>query len=103
MQLIQNENSVILEGNLQVEDVEKMKAFLEQSRILNWNCRELEIEDAQAMASLTSLIKKLLTEGNSITLLAPPQLLMHNLYRLGFYPHPLLKVVEIRQEEVYSS
>lgn len=104
MQLIKEENRIVLQDYLRASDLPQLAQCLEGSFITQqvWECADLDIEDGAAMAGLTSLLKNALSRGVALTLIAPPQLLMHNLYRVGFYPHPLLVAIDIRREEAYS-
>ncbi len=63
---------------------------------------EVDIGDGPAMAALTSALKRLLLTGHVLTLVGPPQLLVHNLYRVGYYPYTGLQVEGLRQDEAYG-
>jgi hypothetical protein len=55
-----------------------------------------------AMAAWTGGLTSALRAGQRVVLHDPPQLLVHNLYRVGCYPHPLLMVHNPREEEPYG-
>jgi hypothetical protein len=67
------------------------------------DCAQADISLPDALTCLVSRIRKLMREGKHIKLLNPPQLLVHNLYRTGFYPHPQIECKEIREDEGSSS
>jgi ABC-type transporter Mla MlaB component len=104
MQIKREENQIILQDYLQVADLPLLTQCLKENSAKRqvWNCSELDIEEGAAMAGLVALIKNALSHGLALTLVSPPQLLMHNLYRIGFYPHPRLLAIDIRKEEAYS-
>lgn len=66
-------------------------------------CGQADISLPDALTCLVSRIRKLMREGKHIKLLNPPQLLVHNLYRTGFYPHPQIECIDIREDEGSSS
>ena len=65
---------------------------------------EMDFDDADgsAMAGLTRLLRQRLASGEGLLLREPPQLVVHNLYRIGWHPHPLLRVEAMRQDEAYG-
>lgn len=70
--------------------------------VLELEMGELDLEQGADMAQLVSQLKGLLQRGQRLRLLEPPQLVVHNLYRVNVWPHPLLEVVDMRQEEAYG-
>lgn len=75
---------------------------LETTPVLCLDFSDADIENGATMGKLVSFLKKALATGKSVTLYGPPQLLVHNLYRVGFYPHPLLIVENLRLDEPYG-
>jgi hypothetical protein len=63
---------------------------------------EFDIEDGSDMALMVSNLRNLLLRGQRLRLVEPPQLVVHNLYRVNAWPHPLLEVVNMREEEAYG-
>jgi ABC-type transporter Mla MlaB component len=74
----------------------------EKCAALHLDFAEADIADGAAMALLTATLKQLLAAGVHVTLHQPPQLVVHNLYRVGYYPHAQLLVESMRQDEAYS-
>jgi hypothetical protein len=61
-----------------------------------------DIETGPTMAALTQALRCRLIRGGHTTLEGPQQLLVHNLYRTHCYPHPLLVVNNLREDEAYG-
>ena len=61
---------------------------------------DLEIEDAEGIVALLDLIRARRGGGFALTLIGAPQLLGHNLYRMGLLdcPNPI-RLVDMRQDE----
>ncbi len=61
---------------------------------------DLEIEDAEGIVALLDLIRTRRGGGFALTLIGAPQLLGHNLYRMGLLdcPNPI-RLVDMRQDE----
>lgn len=98
-------NSLILQGTIEVSDVEQLKEELEryaEGDTLHLNLFDTDIEEGKAMAGMTELLKRQLKRGLYVRLEGPPQLLVHNLYRIGFHPHPCLVVEAMRNDEAYG-
>lgn len=81
-----------------VDFLEKVSATKE----LQLDFGELDIWHGGAMSALTAAIKQLLHQGKRLELVEPQQLVIHNLYRVGYYPHPGLSVTNLRQDEPYG-
>jgi hypothetical protein len=60
---------------------------------------DLDIEDGPSMSFITGWLQKLLRNGVMVELIGAPQMLVHNLYRVGYHPHPGLNVRAMRQDE----
>ena len=72
-------------------------------RPLHLDFTEAADADARAVALLTDAIRRSARLGTT-TLVAPPQLLAHNLYRLGeLRPGGRIVLVDPREDEPYSS
>jgi len=67
------------------------------------DCSQADISSPEALTCLVSRIRKWIRQEKYMYLLSPPQLLVHNLYRTGFYPHPHLDCKDIREDEGSSS
>lgn len=66
------------------------------------DCNLLELTTGTAMVQQVSLIRDWLDAGQPVHLLDPPQLLVHNLYRIGRYPHALLTLEGVGDAEAYG-
>ena len=68
---------------------------------------ELDLSGAEAgdgvgVAELVGLVRDALAAGRRIVLHAAPQVVAHNLYRVGLLTHPGLSLRDTRQDEPYS-
>lgn len=61
-----------------------------------------DVLDGYAMGALTRLLADWLDGGGGLVLLQPPQLVLHNLYRVGRYPHANLMAQAPRTDEPYG-
>lgn len=90
-------------GDMQAADVPQLTtAFSGVTDTLELHLGEMDISDGTAMAGFTRLLTDALDRGCQLTLIESPQLLVHNLYRVGRYPHPRLTVIDMREEEAYG-
>jgi hypothetical protein len=60
---------------------------------------ELDLGDAERTSALVQAVKGRLDEGHPLRLVHAPQLLAHNLYRIGYLNHPLLGLRETLKDE----
>ncbi len=92
-----------ISGELEVNDLPLVaKALAKSPAEISLLLDGLDISDGTAMAGFTRLLADLLDRGQPLTLCKPPQLVVHNLYRIGRHPHPLLNVIDMREEEAYG-
>lgn len=63
---------------------------------------ELDTLNGAALSALVKWIKFQLASGCTFQLIEPPQVLIHNLYRINAWPHAGLMVVNMRQDEAYG-
>ena len=61
-----------------------------------------EVGDGQGVAELVGLVRDALQAGRTVVLRASPQIVAHNLYRVGLLTHPGLTLHDTRQEEPYG-
>lgn len=61
-----------------------------------------DVLDGPSMAGLTRLLCDWLHLNRTLTLKSPPQLVVHNLYRVNSYPNPRLTVTDLREDEAYG-
>ena len=103
IELDQHHGQFTLNGELEVDDLPTVASALAKAGTeVQFQLDGLDISDGAAMAGFTRLLADVLGSGRRLTLLEPPQLVVHNLYRIGKHPHPLLKVVDMREEEAYG-
>ncbi|MCE3008538.1 MAG: hypothetical protein LW884_09385 [Bacteroidetes bacterium] len=105
IEIHQANHSIILTGTLEAPDLETVYEALEpfeHGDTIHVNLYDLDIEEGRPMASLTDLIKRYLRDGYYMRLEGPPQLLIHNLYRVGYHPHERLVVADMREDEAYG-
>jgi ABC-type transporter Mla MlaB component len=94
--------TLTLTGDLTPEDAAQLNNVLNVVQGLTLNLADSDIPTGTAMAALVRVLKDALVAGRSIELQSPPQLLVHNLYRVGMHPHQHLKVLDLRTEEPYG-
>src|SRR5262249_43300605 len=61
-----------------------------------------EVTDGVGVAAAINAIRRLLERTEKITLIAAPQLLAHNLYRVGMLADGRTELVATREEEPYG-
>jgi hypothetical protein len=86
-----------------IDDLNQLNSCLKKTEgTIEIDLEEADADDSKVVAGMTALLKRNLVLGLQITLVRPPQVIVHNLYRVDFYPHPLLTVIEMRQDEPYG-
>ena len=101
----QAHHSLMLSGLLDSEDLPQLKAALaslQTTETLHLVMHDLDIEEGKAMAGITAMLKNLLARQVYVRLDGPPQLVVHNLYRVGYHPHACLQVDGMREDEAYG-
>lgn len=93
--------TLAFQGDLSPADAAPI-AFLPLSSTCRFHFTEADIPDGRTMAAFTAALRTRLLAGGPVLLVGPPQLLMHNLYRTGVYPHPLLHIEDMREDEAYG-
>lgn len=63
---------------------------------------DADIDDGKTMAAFVALLKRALQNGAVLNLDGAPQLVAHNLYRIGFHPHQNLYLTNMREDEPYG-
>lgn len=61
-----------------------------------------DIADGVGVTTMINAIRHLLERTEKITIIAAPQLLAHNLYRVGMLADSRIKLVDMREEEPYG-
>ena len=101
MQITRNGSRLTIEGDIDAGNVAQVIEALQQVPLV-LDVSEADVTDGPAMAALTAALKRLLLAGHALALVGSPQLLVHNLYRVGYYPHAGLDVQGLRQDEAYG-
>ena len=100
MQISETPEGFAIAGDINRADLPALFAALTAGLL------DLEAADIVAgatMAGLTAFIRRrLLVEGRPVVIRGAPQLLAHNLYRVGCLNHPQLTLIETRSEEAYG-
>lgn len=98
-------NKIFFEGTLTAENMNGMdelqNKFPDYKEII-FELEGLDIEDGPAMKKFTSFIRNLLDNGTRLTIFFAPQLLAHNLYRIGCLHHQNLELRHTRMNEPYG-
>lgn len=94
-----------LTDDLTLADVAQLSAWLEaqpDAERAQLDLSAADVPDGLVMAALTRALARRLDTGGALHLEGPPQLVLHNLYRIGRYPHILLSVSNERHDEAYG-
>jgi len=94
-----NITQVVWSDQPDLHQIQALQVAKPGSQVLCLDLRETDIEDGMIMAALTAQLRKILLQEVDIELQSPPQLLLHNLYRVACYPHPRLRVIDPRPDE----
>ena len=97
---------VTMSGELEVTSCTGLTHFWER-RVdghdrIDIELADVDTGDAHAMATFTALVQATLRGGSHIVLRHPPQVLAHNLYRIGLLDSPRMTLVDVRDEEPYA-
>lgn len=99
-------NSVMIAGDLSeanaLEFERRINAlkFAPGSSSITLNLHDLDIEDGMALATLVNAIRRLRARAMRLVLIGAPQMLGHNLYRVGLLgADRTIELVEMRQDE----
>lgn len=94
--------SLKLEGDLDVQAVYEAQEYLDlQSQDetpLVLDLSEADLDDGAATAALADMIRTLDRKWGGVTLIEPPQVLAHTLYRIGALASPTLRLIQPREE-----
>ncbi len=95
-----------LSGDLGEQDAAAVARWLgelpEAAAVPVLDFSEADLPTGAGMAAMTAVLVRALDGGQALHLEGPPQLLLHNLYRVGRYPHILLSVANERHDEAYG-
>lgn len=105
MQMADN-GAVVVEGVLDRHSAAAFAAQLERATaagdVLMLDLRALEVEDAVAVVVAVDALRRLLATGRRVVVTGAPQVLGHNLYRVGLLDSGQLSLVDMREDEAYG-
>ncbi len=93
-------DSVVIEGELNSENAIEFDSFLrslEAHRTITLDLAGLDIEDGLALATAINALRELRARSARVIVARAPQLLGHNLYRLGLLES--IELVDMREDE----
>lgn len=96
-----SDGQLTIQGDLYAGDDVKWQAFSSTPNLVV-QLGEMDVSEAEGLSVLVRWIKNQLTVGIKLQLVEPPQVLVHNLYRVNAYPHAGLMVVNMRTDEAYG-
>jgi anti-anti-sigma regulatory factor len=90
--------------NIDTTHVRLIKDFIESDgrNQIKIDLSDSEFEDSFALTAMVVLLKLFLEQGKTVNLIAPPQMIVHNLFRIGMYPHHLLHIENMREDEPHA-
>ncbi|MCE7908405.1 MAG: hypothetical protein DYH02_08580 [Candidatus Omnitrophica bacterium COP1] len=97
--------SLMPEQNLHTplqEIIEKLVSSTGSGTGLFLDLAELDFEEGAAVALLVDQIKQYLKRDGRLDLFQAPQVLAHNLYRVGLLTHPRLTLTQTRMDEAHA-
>jgi hypothetical protein len=98
-------DKLILSGELTVADIDGFHAEIDAlgplPECLSLELAGFEIGDGMAAVAAVDAVRRL-AQGRSLVLRNSPQLLAHNLYRIGALEEGNLLVVDMREDEPYG-
>ena len=92
-----------MDSSIPVTQIVEMEVMLGTKRDMDLDLVDLEIEEGLSMVRTLHSIRQHLQSGFHLTLRRPPQMIAHNLYRIGLLNHPLLHLESVRMEEPSAS
>jgi hypothetical protein len=89
---------------IQVAQVQFIKGLISRmsGNQITLDLSDSEFEDSFALTAMVALVKLFITHEKAVNLIAPPQMIVHNLFRIGIYPHHLLKIENMREDEPFA-
>jgi anti-anti-sigma regulatory factor len=96
-----SDDSALIEGELNSENAAEFESFLRSieadSETIRLDLATLDIEDGVALATTINALRELRARFSRVIVLRAPQLLGHNLYRLGLLES--IELVDMREDE----
>lgn len=97
-------NQLIIEGDLTASNAEQFARGLlaldpDARGEIRVDLRALDIDDSAALAVAVNALRQLCARTSKLILIGAPQMLCHNLYRIGLLGGSHLELVDMRQDE----
>jgi anti-anti-sigma regulatory factor len=97
-------DQVAFEGDLTAENADEFARHLQAlavnaSGVIRLDLGGLDIDDGVAIAVAINALRRLSSRAAKLVLVAAPQMLCHNLYRVGLLGSDRLELVEMREDE----
>src|ERR1041384_1619844 len=97
-------HAIIIEGDLTASNADEFARCLlvlnpEARGEITLDLRGLDIDDSAAIAVAVNAIRQLCARISKLILISAPQMLCHNLYRIGLLAGGHLELVDMRQDE----
>ena len=98
------ESAIIIEGDLTASNADEIARCLlalnpDARGEITLDLRGLDIDDGAAIAVAVNAIQQLCARTSKLILIGAPQMLCHNLYRIGLLAGGHLELVDMRQDE----
>jgi anti-anti-sigma regulatory factor len=98
------ESAIIIEGDLTANNADEFAHGLltlnpDARGDITLDLRGLDIDDGAAIAVAVNAIRQLGARTSKLILIGAPQMLCHNLYRIGLLGGGHLELVDMRQDE----
>src|SRR5256885_15402775 len=97
-------HAIIIEGDLTASNADEFARYLltlnpDARGEIALDLRGLDIDDGAAIAVAVNAIRQLCARTSKLILIGAPQMLCHNLYRIGLLAGGHLELVDMRQDE----
>lgn len=97
-------HAIIIEGDLTANNADEFAHCLlalkpDVRGEITLDLRGLDIDDGVAIAVAVNAIRQLCARTSKLILIGAPQMLCHNLYRIGLLGRGLIELVDMRQDE----
>lgn len=107
MRIIENSASdtAKIEGELSRENIAEFQSHMrainsDASRAITLDLSALDIEDGIALATMINALRELNARAAKLTVQGAPQMLGHNLYRIGLLDGPrAIELIDMREDE----
>jgi anti-anti-sigma regulatory factor len=95
---------VVVEGNLTESNAARFESVLRaitlyRDRAITFDLSALDIDDAIAVATAVNVIRELTARSSHLILIGSPQILGHNLYRVGMLEGGAIELIDMRLDE----